>query len=44
MEFVSLADLVPEGDTSLHARDHVHPSVKGSRAIAARIVAAMRQH
>lgn len=36
--FVSLADLVPtEGDTSYHAADLVHPSAKGSRAIAARI-------
>ena len=35
-----LADLVTkEGDTSYHAMDLVHPSVKGSRAIAARIAA-----
>ncbi len=36
--FVRLADLVQkDGDTSYHAIDLVHPSVKGSRAIAARI-------
>ena len=35
--FLPLADLVTkEGDTSYHAMDLVHPSVKGSRAIAAR--------
>ena len=38
--FLPLADLVTkEGDTSYHAMDLVHPSVKGSRAIAARIAA-----
>ncbi|MBZ4022869.1 hypothetical protein CKO11_10395 [Rhodobacter sp. TJ_12] len=35
--FVSLADLVPKGDTSFYAQDRIHPSPKGSRAIAARI-------
>ncbi len=38
--FLPLADLVTkDGDTSYHAMDLVHPSVKGSRAIAARIAA-----
>ncbi len=36
--FLPLADLVTKnGDTSFHATDLVHPSLKGSRAIAARI-------
>lgn len=40
VSFVPLADLVTkDGDTSFHAIDLVHPSVKGSRAIAARIAA-----
>lgn len=38
--FVLLADLVTQdGDRSYHGIDMVHPSVKGSRAIAARIAA-----
>lgn len=38
VSFVRLSDLVTkDGDTSYHAVDLVHPSVKGSRAIAARI-------
>jgi len=40
--FVSLADLVPHGDRSYHSVDMIHPSVKGSRAIAARIAAVIR--
>ncbi|WP_281955507.1 SGNH/GDSL hydrolase family protein [Pseudophaeobacter arcticus] len=36
--FLSLADLVPHGDRSYHAFDMIHPSVKGSDAIATRIV------
>ena len=39
IEFVSLADLVPEGDRSYHGWDRIHPSPKGSAAIAARIAA-----
>ena len=35
--FVSNADLVPEGDLSFHAFDRIHPSIKGSRAIGARV-------
>lgn len=40
--FISVADLVPHGDLSFHATDRVHPSPKGSAAIAARIAAVMR--
>ena len=36
--FLSLAGLVPHGDRSYHALDMIHPSVKGSDAIATRIV------
>ena len=35
--FLSLADLVPNGDKTYHAPDRVHPSGKGSAAIADRI-------
>ena len=37
VEFLSNQDLVPFGDTSFHAADRIHPSKKGSAAIAARI-------
>lgn len=40
--FVSLADLVPTGDLSFHDVDRIHPSPKGSAAIAARIAAAIQ--
>lgn len=40
--FVSLADMVPSGDRSFHAADMIHPSVKGSKAAAARIVQVMQ--
>lgn len=40
--FVPMSDLVPEGDPSLHQQDLMHPSPKGSAAIAARIAAAIR--
>ena len=42
MVFVPMSDLVPEGDPSLHQQDLIHPSPKGSAAIAARIAAAIR--
>lgn len=42
MVFVPMSDVVPEGDPSLHQQDLVHPSPKGSAAIAARIAAAIR--
>jgi hypothetical protein len=35
--FIPMADLVPHGDTSYHQLDRIHPSPKGSRAIAHRI-------
>jgi GDSL-like lipase/acylhydrolase family protein len=41
--FVSLADMVPDGDRSYHAFDLIHPSAKGSAAIAARIAAAIER-
>lgn len=37
MVFVSIADLVPRGNTSFHQIDLIHPSAKGSAAIAARL-------
>ncbi|MEM6374425.1 MAG: SGNH/GDSL hydrolase family protein [Pseudomonadota bacterium] len=40
--FVSIADLVPNGDKSFHDVDRIHPSPKGSARIAARIAAAMK--
>ena len=40
--FLPMSDLVPTGDPSLHQQDMIHPSPKGSAAIAARISAAIR--
>jgi acyl-CoA thioesterase-1 len=37
LTFLPMSDLVPEGDRSYHGLDLVHPSAKGSAAIAARI-------
>ena len=37
IHFVSLADMVPPGDRSYHAFDMIHPSLKGSHAIAQRV-------
>ena len=37
--FVSLADLVPYGDSSFHDFDMIHPSLKGSAQIAQRVAA-----
>lgn len=42
--FVSNADLVPAGDTSYHSKDRIHPSRKGSIAIAQRVAALIRKH
>lgn len=36
-DFISNQDLVPAGDRSFHMRDMIHPSAKGSRAIAERV-------
>lgn len=44
MVFVPMADLVPFGDGTFHGPDGIHPSVKGSRQIALRIVAAIQAH
>ncbi|MDF0601576.1 SGNH/GDSL hydrolase family protein [Psychromarinibacter sp. C21-152] len=44
VHYVSLHDLVPPGDTSYFAIDGIHPSVKASREIAARVVALMTKH
>lgn len=40
--YLSLADLVPNGDRSFHDPDLIHPSHKGSGAIAARIAKVIR--
>ncbi|MEM7630444.1 MAG: SGNH/GDSL hydrolase family protein [Pseudomonadota bacterium] len=40
--FISNADLVPEGDRSFHDSDLLHPSPKGSAAIAARLAAVIQ--
>ena len=40
--FMYNKDLVPEGNRSFHAIDRIHPSVKGSRAIARGLVAVIR--
>jgi acyl-CoA thioesterase I len=42
MVFLPMADLVPFGDGSYHGPDGVHPSAKGSREIALRIVQAIQ--
>lgn len=42
--FVNLSDIVPYGDKSYHAFDLVHPSPKGSAAIANRIAEVIRRN
>jgi acyl-CoA thioesterase I len=42
MVFLPMADLVPFGDGSYHGPDGIHPSAKGSREIALRIVQAIQ--
>lgn len=42
--FLSLHDMVPEGDTSFHALDRIHPSRKASREIAKRINAIIEEN
>ncbi|WP_422062897.1 SGNH/GDSL hydrolase family protein [Shimia sp.] len=39
VHYVSLADLVPQGDRSFHGLDMIHPSLKGSREIGKRVAA-----
>ena len=41
VRFVSLASVVPSGDTSYHQTDRIHPSPKGGAAIAKTIAKAM---
>ncbi len=41
--FLSLRDLVPRGDLSFHAPDRIHPSPKGSAAIAARVAEVIKR-
>ena len=41
--FVSLADLVPYGDTSFHGADMIHPSRKASSAIGRRVAQTILQ-
>jgi hypothetical protein len=42
VHFLSLANLVPDGDASYHAIDRIHPSVKGSEAAGKLIAAKIR--
>ena len=42
VSFVPMADLVPTGDRTFHTGDMIHPSIKGSAGIAARIVKKIR--
>lgn len=37
IHYVSLQDLVPDGDRSFHGLDGIHPSLKGSKHIAGRV-------
>jgi lysophospholipase L1-like esterase len=43
VDFLAMSDLVPNGDTSFHQFDRIHPSPKGSRAIAQRIAARIKR-
>ncbi|RUS60980.1 SGNH/GDSL hydrolase family protein [Pseudorhodobacter sp. E13] len=43
VDFIAMADLVPFKDPSYHQLDRIHPSPKGSRAIAKRIVERIKQ-
>lgn len=40
--FLPMSDLVPKGDITYHQLDLIHPSFKGSKAIADRIAAVMK--
>ncbi len=42
--FLSNKDLVPEGDLSFHGLDRIHPSYKGSAAIAGRVADLIRKN
>lgn len=41
--FLSNKDLVPHGDTSFHTKDMIHPSFKGSAAIAKRLAVMIKK-
>jgi len=41
--FLSIADLVPDGDRSFHGADMIHPSKKGSKAIGRMVADLIRQ-
>jgi hypothetical protein len=43
LHFVSLADLVPNGDRSFHAMDMIHPSLKASAMIGERLAKLMQK-
>jgi acyl-CoA thioesterase-1 len=43
VNFISLADMVPYGDSSFHSSDMIHPSPKGSMAASKRIASAIRR-
>jgi len=43
VHFVSIADLVPHGDRSFHGIDMIHPSLKGSAEIGARVSAYIQE-
>ncbi|MEM7438718.1 MAG: SGNH/GDSL hydrolase family protein [Pseudomonadota bacterium] len=42
VHFLSIADLVPNGDLTFHGLDRIHPSIKGSDAIGKRIASKIR--
>lgn len=42
--FIANSDIVPPGDRSFHAADRVHPSVKGSAVIGARVARVIRRN
>lgn len=43
VDFLPMSDVVPNGDTTFHQFDRIHPSPKGSRAIAHRIAQRIAQ-
>jgi len=43
LHFLSIADLVPEGDLTFHGVDRIHPSLKASRVIGERVAELIRK-
>lgn len=43
LHFLSIADLVPEGDLTFHGMDRIHPSLKASREIGERVAKLIRK-